>query len=85
MRNFGELCLDSQDTKEGIVALYLDDQISEESLIKEFGNGAEIYGLIALNNHLSNKILYELSYALLIEEQPKTQVQIDDIFERLGR
>jgi len=84
MRSFGELCMESEVTKEGFIALYLDDQISEESLIKKLGNNAEIYGLIALNNHLSNKILYELSYALLIEEQPKTQEQIDDIFGRLG-
>ena len=84
MKNFQELLFENGTTKESQVASYLDDALSEENLIEKFGSNPLVYGLIATNMHLSNNILYDLSYPILVDEKPTTQAQIDDIFSRLG-
>ena len=84
MKDFTELCLSDNISEESTIAMYMDDQLSEENLIEDLGSNAATYGLIALNMHIANDICYELSYPILIAEKPTTQEQVDEIFERLG-
>lgn len=90
IKSFGELVLQEltqestdESTDESIIALYLDESLSEEDLIKEFGKNPLVYALISLNRHIADNVLYELSYPVLIHKKPKTQTQIDNIFCKL--
>lgn len=68
-----------------VVALYLDEQASEEDLLHECSFDSEYfaYGLIALNWHIVHNISYEYSYAKLFDKAPINQEDFDLCLEEL--
>jgi len=86
MKNFTELCYeDDKATDRSMIALYMDDALSEEDLIRHLGKSPATYAIIALNRHILDDACYEISYPILISKKPIKQEKIDDIFIDLDK
>jgi hypothetical protein len=83
MKNFTELTLSNR-TNSGLIAQYLDEQMSEEELVLFFGANPVTYGLIAALKLSTYNLSDEFTYPLMIHKKPKTQSQFDKIFDKVS-